>query len=72
MGLPDRTKFPAFPYQPYQIQQDFMEELYKTLEMGCIGLFESPTGHEAPYLAAAGWTSCQGLIGKRGQERERH
>eukprot|EP00884_Botryococcus_braunii_P018140 jgi/Botrbrau1/5009/Bobra.0396s0030.1 len=44
MGLPDRTSFPAFPYQPYRIQQDFMEELYKSLEMGCIGLFESPTG----------------------------
>lgn len=36
--------FDAFPYPPYQIQQDFMESLYDTLSMGGIGLFESPTG----------------------------
>ena len=40
----DRTDFPAFPYQPYGIQQDFMQALYKTLNSGGVGLFESPTG----------------------------
>jgi Rad3-related DNA helicase len=50
MALPDRTTFPAFPYRPYEIQQEFMEELYKCIETGCIGLFESPTGMEIPVL----------------------
>ncbi|XP_049738125.1 ATP-dependent DNA helicase DDX11 isoform X2 [Elephas maximus indicus] len=36
-------KFP-FPYTPYSIQKDFMTELYKVLEAGKIGIFESPTG----------------------------
>jgi chromosome transmission fidelity protein 1 len=37
-------KFP-FPYaQPYDIQLNFMKALYKTLELGKIGIFESPTG----------------------------
>ena len=37
--------FSAFPYEPYPIQQGFMENLYATLETGGIGLFESPTGN---------------------------
>ena len=36
--------FPAFPYEPYLIQQDFMQALYETIDAGQIGLFESPTG----------------------------
>lgn len=36
--------FPAFPYEPYPIQQDFMQALYDTIDKGQIGLFESPTG----------------------------
>ena len=36
-------EFP-FPFKPYDIQQEFMRELYTTLEEGKIGLFESPTG----------------------------
>ncbi|GFR47166.1 hypothetical protein Agub_g8860, partial [Astrephomene gubernaculifera] len=39
-----RTEFPEHPYSPYPIQQAFMEALYKTLDNGSIGLFESPTG----------------------------
>lgn len=39
--LPD--EFP-FPLKPYDIQVDFMKNLYKTLELGKIGIFESPTG----------------------------
>ncbi|XP_055853974.1 ATP-dependent DNA helicase DDX11 [Episyrphus balteatus] len=34
----------AFPYQPYQIQQNLMESLYEILENKQIGIFESPTG----------------------------
>lgn len=36
-------EFP-FPFQPYDIQKDFMRELYLTLERGHVGIFESPTG----------------------------
>jgi chromosome transmission fidelity protein 1 len=32
------------PYQPYDIQLQFMTELYNTIEDGKIGIFESPTG----------------------------
>ncbi|CAO3634796.1 unnamed protein product [Mucor hiemalis] len=34
----------GFPFQPYDIQKDFMEELYNVLEQGKVGIFESPTG----------------------------
>ncbi|KAK2157466.1 hypothetical protein LSH36_191g04084 [Paralvinella palmiformis] len=33
-----------FPFEPYDIQKGFMEHLYKALELGKIGIFESPTG----------------------------
>ncbi|XP_021777707.2 ATP-dependent DNA helicase DDX11 isoform X5 [Papio anubis] len=33
-----------FPFTPYSIQEDFMAELYRVLEAGKIGIFESPTG----------------------------
>lgn len=39
-----RTDFPAFPYPPYPIQQQFMTHLYDALNAGGVGLFESPTG----------------------------
>ncbi|XP_056272912.1 ATP-dependent DNA helicase DDX11 isoform X7 [Pseudoliparis swirei] len=38
-----RAQFP-FPYQPYDIQEQFMQALYKTLDQGKVGIFESPTG----------------------------
>ncbi|KAI8341304.1 helicase C-terminal domain-containing protein [Chlamydoabsidia padenii] len=34
----------GFPYEPYPIQKDFMNALYKVLSNGKIGIFESPTG----------------------------
>lgn len=33
-----------FPFPPYEIQKDFMKTLYETLELGQLGIFESPTG----------------------------
>ena len=37
--------FPAFPYaEPYEVQKDFMRELYTAISQSSIGLFESPTG----------------------------
>ena len=41
MEVPE--EFP-FPFQPYDIQKDFMRQLYTALEHECIGIFESPTG----------------------------
>ncbi|KAK7891510.1 hypothetical protein WMY93_023473 [Mugilogobius chulae] len=38
-----RTTFP-FPYQPYSIQEQFMSALYRALDQGKVGIFESPTG----------------------------
>lgn len=32
------------PYQPYDIQIQFMNELYRCIERGNVGIFESPTG----------------------------
>lgn len=32
------------PFQPYDIQQQFMEALYGCIENGNVGIFESPTG----------------------------
>ncbi|XP_043120352.1 ATP-dependent DNA helicase DDX11 isoform X2 [Puntigrus tetrazona] len=36
-------RFP-FPFQPYPIQESFMEALYTALDQGKVGIFESPTG----------------------------
>jgi chromosome transmission fidelity protein 1 len=32
------------PYQPYDIQQQLMASIYRCIEDGKIGIFESPTG----------------------------
>jgi len=32
------------PYQPYDIQSQFMNALYDCIEAGKVGIFESPTG----------------------------
>ncbi|XP_069084247.1 ATP-dependent DNA helicase DDX11 [Pleurodeles waltl] len=37
------VSFP-FPFEPYSIQKDFMAALYRVLDTGKIGIFESPTG----------------------------
>lgn len=34
----------SFPFEPYDIQIDFMNALYQVLDDGKIGIFESPTG----------------------------
>ena len=38
------TTFDAFPFQPYHIQLELMRHIYRTLECGGVGVFESPTG----------------------------
>ena len=37
------SKF-QFPFEPYDIQVQFMQNLYTALEGGKLGIFESPTG----------------------------
>ncbi|CAA7408700.1 unnamed protein product [Spirodela intermedia] len=39
-----RREFPAFPYDPYPIQSDFMVALYGSLDRGGVAMLESPTG----------------------------
>ena len=40
---PSDSKF-CHPYEPYDIQLDFMSSLYECIESGKVGIFESPTG----------------------------
>jgi chromosome transmission fidelity protein 1 len=40
---PSRQDF-CHPYQPYDIQSSFMTNLYRCIEDGNVGIFESPTG----------------------------
>jgi chromosome transmission fidelity protein 1 len=34
------------PFEPYDIQRQFMTALYQSIEDGKIGIFESPTGQQ--------------------------
>lgn len=40
-----------FPYQPYPIQEQFMQALYGALEHGKVGIFESPTGTVCVFIS---------------------
>ena len=40
---PSRADF-CHPYQPYSIQLEFMQQLYRCIEDKKVGIFESPTG----------------------------
>ena len=42
---PSRETF-YHPYEPYDIQVEFMTALYDCIEGGKVGIFESPTGKE--------------------------
>jgi hypothetical protein len=48
-ALQPPADFP-FPYTPYDIQRDFMRNLYEVLENGGLGIFESPTGTVCRYI----------------------
>lgn len=40
---PSRADF-CHPFRPYDIQLQFMKDLYKVIDDGKVGIFESPTG----------------------------
>lgn len=44
LSTPSTRKDFHHPYEPYEIQQEFMTALYQCIEQGQIGIFESPTG----------------------------
>jgi chromosome transmission fidelity protein 1 len=46
----DAAKF-HHPYEPYDIQLEFMQTLYDCIEQGKIGIFESPTGKKVLLLS---------------------
>lgn len=48
-----RDKF-YHPFEPYEIQRQFMTSLYQCIEDGKVGIFESPTGKQAE----RGYASC--------------
>eukprot|EP00953_Heterococcus_sp_UTEX-ZZ885_P004840 3095-Heterococcus_DN1.PRE.3 len=33
-----------FPFEPYDVQKELMQQLYATIDKGGLGIFESPTG----------------------------
>ncbi|XP_017036500.1 ATP-dependent DNA helicase DDX11 [Drosophila kikkawai] len=43
LATPDAQEF-GFPHVPYKIQEQLMQELFRVLENGQVGIFESPTG----------------------------
>lgn len=63
-----REEFPAFPYTAYPIQLEFMQHLYRTLEEGGIGLFESPTGTGKTLSLIC--SALQWLEDKRSQQQQ--
>jgi Rad3-related DNA helicase len=54
----------GFPFAPYKIQQDFMDNLSQLLDQGGLGVFESPTGtvcgsvNDGRYLMMLMMMSC--------------
>ncbi|KAL5538021.1 hypothetical protein UlMin_045348 [Ulmus minor] len=42
--MEEAPKFQGFPYNPYSIQIDFMNALYRSLNTGGVSMLESPTG----------------------------
>ncbi|PVV04675.1 hypothetical protein BB560_000816 [Smittium megazygosporum] len=44
LEVPQSPKDFCFPFEPYKIQVDFMQNLFEALESGKFGVFQSPTG----------------------------
>jgi chromosome transmission fidelity protein 1 len=39
-----QTPVIPFPFEPYDVQKELMQQLYATIDKGGLGIFESPTG----------------------------
>lgn len=44
LPIPEEAESYQFPYPPYDIQLQFMKDLFHVIEQGKVGIFESPTG----------------------------
>jgi len=42
-----QEEFPAFPFEPYEIQRHLMRAVYEILSAGGAGIVESPTGEHS-------------------------
>lgn len=51
-GSFEKPGYFPFPFPPYDIQENFMKHVYKTIESGKVGIFESPTGTVCTVLYA--------------------
>ncbi|QDZ21842.1 DNA repair helicase [Chloropicon primus] len=64
----ERETFPAFPFEPYDVQKDLMRAVYRTLEHGGVGVLESPTGTGKTLSLLC--SSLQWLVDRREEEEE--
>jgi hypothetical protein len=53
----EERRFP-FPFPPYDIQRQFMNEMYAVLDKGGLGIFESPTGTVRPCPSSSPQSDC--------------
>nr|XP_018682572.1 PREDICTED: putative ATP-dependent RNA helicase DDX11-like protein 8 isoform X3 [Musa acuminata subsp. malaccensis] len=66
---PPRRDFPAFPFEPYPIQTDFMSSLYDFLDKGGgIAMLESPTGTGKTLSLICG--AMQWVVDQRRKQRQ--
>ena len=61
-----RETFPAFPFEPYDVQEELMACVYKVLQKGGVGIVESPTGTGKTLSLLC--SSLQWLVDKREEE----
>lgn len=57
-AAPHAEMLAAFPYPPYEIQQQLMINLYEALQQKQVGLFESPTGTVDAWFMSALLCCC--------------
>ncbi|XP_010521523.1 PREDICTED: ATP-dependent DNA helicase DDX11 [Tarenaya hassleriana] len=65
--MTEEQEFPAFPYEPYPIQIDFMKALYQSLEKGGVSMLESPTGTGKTLSIIS--SALQWVIDRKAKER---
>ncbi|KAI5199968.1 DNA repair helicase [Aureobasidium subglaciale] len=58
------------PYEPYDIQLQFMRTLYDCIEQGKVGIFESPTGEYVSFSGKSLSLACGSLTWLRDHKRK--